>query len=174
MTLTKEEVEHWHAYQSEPTVFNAGDPIRERVLALIADRDATLRRAEAAEARAAAREPTRDEMEAALGDKDEAFLGGTVRRCIDCRTPIFGGPTRCLRCAGRYEMLPELDRHRKSARAWEHDAKALASERDDAVFAATSGHALGCSCSWCGRLRELTADDATGVRALAAPKGGTT
>lgn len=50
-------------------------------------------------------EPSRDEMERALGDIDETFAcGWTIRRCIDCRTPVAGGPTRCLPCAS--EVTP--------------------------------------------------------------------
>lgn len=45
-------------------------------------------------------EPTREEMERALGEGDEAFVNGwTVRRCIDCNMPVAGGPTRCVPCA---------------------------------------------------------------------------
>jgi hypothetical protein len=53
------------------------------------------------------REPTRDEMERALGAADETFLDGTVRRCIDCRAPVFGGPTRCSHCAGAFSARAE-------------------------------------------------------------------
>lgn len=49
------------------------------------------------------REPTKDEMEAVLGDSAEAFLEGTIRRCVDCREPIFGGPSRCVRCVARLD-----------------------------------------------------------------------
>lgn len=48
--------------------------------------------------------PLREEMEVELAGRDEYFaFGGTIRRCIDCRTPVFGGPTRCERCVGRME-----------------------------------------------------------------------
>lgn len=47
------------------------------------------------------REPTADEMERALGTGEEAFIGGTVRRCRVCRCPVFGGPTACVRCVER-------------------------------------------------------------------------
>jgi hypothetical protein len=56
------------------------------------------------------REPSDREMEAALGDLSETFYEGwTVRRCIDCRTPVAGGPTRCMRCAWRMENGPTSD-----------------------------------------------------------------
>lgn len=45
------------------------------------------------------RDPTEAEMLAALGAADEGFCGGTVRRCLGCRRPVFGGPTRCVGCA---------------------------------------------------------------------------
>ena len=73
----------------------------ERVNLLIADRD-TLRAQLATTSR---REPTREEMEIALGVSDEAFLGGTIRRCIDCREPVFGGPTRCTLCVARGSVV---------------------------------------------------------------------
>lgn len=49
-------------------------------------------------------EPTEEEMLATLAlaelaGKSEAFLGGTVRRCLDCKRPTHGGPTRCAACA---------------------------------------------------------------------------
>lgn len=47
------------------------------------------------------REPTNDEMERALAGGDEAFLGGTIRRCRVCRCAVFGGPTACIRCVER-------------------------------------------------------------------------
>jgi hypothetical protein len=54
-------------------------------------------------------EPTREEMEAALGAKAEAFAyGGTIRRCIDCRAPVFGGPTRGASCATAAPPFPGL------------------------------------------------------------------
>jgi hypothetical protein len=53
------------------------------------------------------REPTSEEMEAALAGKDEAFLGGTVRRCRGCKAPVFGGPNACVRCASLDEGLRE-------------------------------------------------------------------
>lgn len=47
--------------------------------------------------RAARRAEITAQMEAALGDLDEVFIEGigTVRRCLDCRVPVRGGPTRC-------------------------------------------------------------------------------
>lgn len=52
-------------------------------------------------ARLKEREPTNDEMERALAGADEAFLGGTIRRCRICRCAVFGGPTACIRCVER-------------------------------------------------------------------------
>lgn len=40
---------------------------------------------------------------AALNGKTEAFFHGTIMRCIDCRRPVFGGPTRCAYCAAATE-----------------------------------------------------------------------
>ena len=46
------------------------------------------------------REPRREEMEAALGEANEAFYEGwTIRRCRHCRIPVAGGPTACEVCA---------------------------------------------------------------------------
>lgn len=50
------------------------------------------------------RDPTESEMESALGSADEAFIGGTVRRCRNCRRPVFGGPTWCVSCVARAEV----------------------------------------------------------------------
>jgi hypothetical protein len=50
---------------------------------------------------------TASEMEMALGSKDETFAyGGTIRRCIDCNRPVFGGPTRCNTCADKIITQP--------------------------------------------------------------------
>lgn len=32
-------------------------------------------------------------------DRFSNDLGGTVRECLDCGCLVFGGPTRCTRCA---------------------------------------------------------------------------
>jgi hypothetical protein len=62
-----------------------------------ADRD----QLRAENARLSQREPTSDEMERALAGREEAFLGGTIRRCRVCRCAVFGGPTACIRCVER-------------------------------------------------------------------------
>lgn len=50
------------------------------------------------------REPTREEADGALGDAREGFLDGWIaRRCLDCGCWVFGGPTRCVRCAERID-----------------------------------------------------------------------
>ncbi len=47
-------------------------------------------------------EPSTKAMEEALGEQQEIFAyGGTIRRCIDCGTPVFGGPTQCSFCVGK-------------------------------------------------------------------------
>lgn len=54
-------------------------------------------------------EPSTELMEKALGDAKEIFAsGGTIRRCIDCNTPVFGGPTRCSYCAGKITGREEV------------------------------------------------------------------
>lgn len=56
--------------------------------------------------------PGLDVMEVALGERDVAFVDGwTVRRCVDCRRPIAGGPTRCSSCV----ELEVLRLHEESA-----------------------------------------------------------
>jgi hypothetical protein len=75
----------------------------ERDMAL-EQRDAAIKHAERLgeeNARLAQREPTNDEMERVLAGGDEAFLGGTIRRCRVCRCAVFGGPTACVRCVER-------------------------------------------------------------------------
>jgi hypothetical protein len=32
-------------------------------------------------------------------EKDHAFFHGTIRRCLNCKRPVFGGPVRCIHCA---------------------------------------------------------------------------
>lgn len=56
------------------------------------------------------REPTIDEMNLALGDRDDLPMGDpyppgwpTIRRCLHCRVPVTGGPTACLSCVARAE-----------------------------------------------------------------------
>lgn len=56
------------------------------------------------------REPSRDEMLACLGDRDELAVGDrcpdswpTIRRCRHCREPVAGGPTACVSCVARRE-----------------------------------------------------------------------
>lgn len=50
------------------------------------------------------REPRRAEMLEVLCEHDEVvFDGWTVRRCLDCREPVAGGPTRCMKCVGKLE-----------------------------------------------------------------------
>lgn len=71
-----------------------------------------LRAIDAAERLGAAGEPTEGEMltvltEAAVNGKSEAFLRGTVRRCLDCKRPVFGGPVRCVHCLKALELLEE-------------------------------------------------------------------
>lgn len=57
----------------------------------------------------ALREPTRDEMEAALAGGDEAFYDGwTIRRCRHCREAVAGGPTACVGCVkARHQLEKE-------------------------------------------------------------------
>ncbi len=50
------------------------------------------------------KQPTEEEMltaltEAELRGEKEAFFHGTIRRCTECKRPIFGGPTLCEPCA---------------------------------------------------------------------------
>jgi len=53
--------------------------------------------------------PSIKQMETALGDRSECFaFCRTIRRCIDCRRPVSGGPTRCMRCARHLERRREL------------------------------------------------------------------
>ena len=56
------------------------------------------------------REPTIDEMNLALVDRDELSPGDpyppgwpTIRRCLHCRAPVAGGPTACVSCVTRAE-----------------------------------------------------------------------
>ncbi len=47
-------------------------------------------------------EPSLFDMETALafsGSDETFFKGWTVRRCLDCRKPVAGGPTCCMDCA---------------------------------------------------------------------------
>lgn len=47
-------------------------------------------------------EPNTEAMKRILGDKQECFAYGcTIRACIDCGTPVYGGPTRCSYCVGK-------------------------------------------------------------------------
>lgn len=75
------------------------------------DREGELRTAlSAAQERIAGlllREPTREEMEACLGDRNEVPQGDphpagwpTIRRCRVCGKAVPGGPTVCNGCAG--------------------------------------------------------------------------
>ena len=62
------------------------------------------------------REPTRDEMEAALSSagRDETFYDGwTVRRCRHCGDPVAGGPTACLVCV---KVRQQLEKEREGER----------------------------------------------------------
>jgi hypothetical protein len=73
-----------------------------RVVAAFAELDAALARppADSELDRLRMREPRREEMEAALGEANEAFYEGwTIRRCRHCRIPVAGGPTACEVCA---------------------------------------------------------------------------
>jgi prefoldin subunit 5 len=60
-------------------------------------------------------EPTREEMERYLGDRDEIPQGDpypsgwpTIRRCRHCRKPVAGGPTACTSCVSRDDGRAEL------------------------------------------------------------------
>lgn len=57
------------------------------------------------------REPTHDEMQILLGDRDEVPQGAsyptgwpTIRRCRHCQTPVAGGPTVCTNCVWQQEL----------------------------------------------------------------------
>jgi hypothetical protein len=75
---------------------------RHRMDAALASLEAALARppADSELDRLRMREPRREEMEAALGEANEAFYEGwTIRRCRHCRIPVAGGPTACEVCA---------------------------------------------------------------------------
>jgi len=113
------------------------------------------------------REPTQQECDAAEGKPDsegntwpdgEVFLGTTCRRCIDCGRWAFGGPTRCLYCAGKYDATVTGQMYLDDLRATKAEVERLMSQLKSAEEVVTQARQL-VAYSWEDRLDDSRVSD---------------
>jgi hypothetical protein len=132
------------------------DALREQLAAARANLEAAIERNEAFKVRYDGERVI--EQRALEAEATAERLVGALKHCLaELPTGRPGSIFDNAHQKGRAALLA----HKSGTALAEHDKAlteriaALESERDDAVFAATSGHSQACACDWCGRLKEL-------------------